>query len=172
MKDYFAQYKVAHKATPKYAEGGAAPAPQGAAPQAPPAGPQDGAPAEDPAMAAPQGPEAELQMMVEDYATSGDPQVAVAIADMLVTMMSGGGAQGGDPAAQGMDPAAQGGDPSMGGQPGGGAPAPAFKKGGKMGKMCACGKMPAGKCNCGGKMAQGGTTPMRAKDKMLASKKR
>lgn len=95
--DYLSKYS--NKVT-KFQEGGAmAPAQQGA-----PAAPQGGG---DPA--------AELQGMVAQYAQSKDPQLAVAIADMLVAMMGGGAVpsqrKGGRMEAK---------------------PAPVFRKGGKL----------------------------------------
>lgn len=62
------------------------------------------APAQGDATAAPAAPEApaqggggELESMLAEYAQSRDPQLAVAICDMLVEMMAQGGAQGGTP---------------------------------------------------------------------------
>jgi len=54
-----------------------------------PAGPEAGAPA----------PGAEVDAMLAEYAQSRDPQLAVAICDMLVEMLAG--AQGGAPAPGG-----------------------------------------------------------------------
>jgi hypothetical protein len=76
----------AYSSTPvrKFQEGGAMPAPEGA-----PMGPEAGG--------APAG--GDLEGMIAEYAQSRDPQLAVAICDMIVELMAqGGGAPGGAPA--------------------------------------------------------------------------
>jgi hypothetical protein len=93
-KDWIGTYS----SVKKFQEGGAmaapaAPAPGGEAPAAAPAG-------------------GDIEAMIAEYAQSRDPQLAVAICDMIVEMM----AQGGGAPAEG------------------GAPAPAAKKGMKLKK--------------------------------------
>jgi hypothetical protein len=73
-KDYLNAYS-----TPKFQMGGEMPAE---------------APMEGPAPeAAPQGGANELEMMLAQYAETRDPQIAVAICDVLVEQLMGGGAQ-------------------------------------------------------------------------------
>ncbi len=64
---------------------------------------QEGGPMAPPPEAAPAGPEGpppggggggDLEAMLAEYAQSRDPQLAVAICDMLVEMMAGGGPGG------------------------------------------------------------------------------
>lgn len=79
----------------KFQEGGAMPPPpEGGAPPAP-----EG------------GGGGDVEAMLAEYAQSRDPQLAVAICDMLVEMMMGGGAEGGAP------PAPEGGAPPPPGGP-------------------------------------------------------
>jgi hypothetical protein len=62
---------------------------------------------QDPSMQQPRGggdPTAQLQQMVQQYAQTQDPQLAVAIADTLVQAMGLGGGQGA-PAPQSGQPA-------------------------------------------------------------------
>lgn len=93
-KDWLNQYG----GTRKFQDGGAmSPAPQ----------PGEGAPAGGPE----QGGEANIEAMLSEYAQTRDPQLAVAICDMLVEAMMG--------AQQG---AAPGGQPAPGGPEQGGAP--------------------------------------------------
>jgi len=80
--DWIATYSPAQ--VRKFQEGGAMPAPE-AAPA--PAGPEAGAPAGG-----------DIEGMISEYAQTRDPQLAVAICDMIVEMMAqGGGAEGGAP---------------------------------------------------------------------------
>ncbi len=82
-RDWIGTYSTVQK----FQEGGAM-----APPAAPaPAGPEAGAPA------APAG--GDIEAMIAEYAQSRDPQLAVAICDMIVEMMAQGqgGAEGGAP---------------------------------------------------------------------------
>ena len=90
--DYLSKYGTG-ASTPKFQAGGPMPAGGGEAMSA------EGAPA--------QGGGGNIEAMLQQYAQTRDPQLAVQIADELLAMMSGGG----------------------GGQ---GAPAPAMEKGGRM----------------------------------------
>lgn len=95
-KDWLNQYKGGVR---KFQEGGAmTPAPaQGGAP-----GGQEGAP---------QGGGADIEAMLSEYAQTRDPQLAVAICDMLVEAMMGA-QQGGQPGAPA--PGAEAGAPQGG----------------------------------------------------------
>ena len=89
--DYLKKYgPAATPKTPKFQEGGAVPAAPGGAPAEAPQGGGGGG----------------MEAMIQEYAQSRDPQLAVQIADAVVEMAMGGGQ--------------------------GGAPAPAMKKGGRM----------------------------------------
>lgn len=82
MKNWIEDYT--EKPVKKFQDGGMASAPQGGAPAAggPPQGGGD--------------PAAQLEQMLMQYAQTRDPQLAVAIADMLVEAMAQAkGAQGG-----------------------------------------------------------------------------
>lgn len=95
-KDWLNQYSGVRK----FQEGGSmapAPAPGGA-----PAGPEGGAP---------QGGGADIEAMLAEYAQTRDPQLAVAICDMLVEAMMGA-QQGGQPGAPA--PGAEAGAPQGG----------------------------------------------------------
>lgn len=84
--------------TKKFQEGGAMSAPA----------PAPGAPAPE-AAPAPSGGEGggDLEAMIAQYAQTRDPQLAVAICDMIVEMMAqGGGAGAPAPGGDGMAPAA------------------------------------------------------------------
>ena len=85
----------------KFQEGGAMPAPEA------PMGPEAGAP--------PAGGGGDIESMLAEYAQTRDPQLAVAICDMIVEMMAQGGGEGAP---------AEGGAPPEG--------APMAKKGMKM----------------------------------------
>jgi hypothetical protein len=95
--------KYAKTGTRKFQDGGAMPA--------------------EPAAPAPQGGGNDIEGMLTQYAQTRDPQLAVAIADALVEMMS---AQQGGAAPEGAAPAM-----AKGGRMGY-SPAPMFKKGGKL----------------------------------------
>lgn len=73
--------------------------------------PPEGAPAGPPPEGG--GGGGDIEAMLAEYAQTRDPQLAVAICDMLVEMMMGGGAEGGAPPPEGGPPA---------GPPPGGAP--------------------------------------------------
>jgi hypothetical protein len=66
----------------KFQEGGPMAPPAG-----PPAGPEAGAPPAGPAGG-------DIEAMIAEYAQTKDPQLAVAICDMIVEMMGQGGAEG------------------------------------------------------------------------------
>lgn len=68
---------------------------QAGGPMSPPAGPpQGGVPPQEGAPA----PGAEVDAMLAEYAQSRDPQLAVAICDMLVELLAASAPQGGAPA--------------------------------------------------------------------------
>jgi hypothetical protein len=94
-KDWLKDYGT--KTPQKFQTGGpmAAPAPEGGMPPAggAPAGPEGGAP--------------NLDAMLAEYAQTRDPQLAVAICDMLVEMVASQGAEGGAPAPEGGAPMAK-----------------------------------------------------------------
>lgn len=75
----------------------------------PPGGPPPGGPAGPPPDAG--GAGGELEAMLMEYAQTRDPQLAVAICDMLVEMLAaqagGGGAPGGPPPGAGGPPMAR-----------------------------------------------------------------
>ena len=97
-KDWLNQYGSAPRMFQQGGPMNAAPAPGGA--------PQGGEPAPQ---GAPQGGEPNIEAMLAEYAQTRDPQLAVAICDMLVEAMGAGQAQpGGQPAP------AEGGAPQMG----------------------------------------------------------
>jgi hypothetical protein len=85
----------AYSSTPvrKFQEGGAMPAP---APQEAPMGPEGGAPAGG-----------DLEGMLAEYAQSRDPQLAVAICDMIVELMAQGGGAGAPAGPEGGAPMAK-----------------------------------------------------------------
>jgi hypothetical protein len=93
-KDWIGAYAPANTIR-KFQEGGAMAAPEAGAPAGP-----EGAPA-----AAPAG--GDIEAMIAEYAQSRDPQLAVAICDLIVEMMAQGGGAGA---------------PAAGGAPEGGAP--------------------------------------------------
>lgn len=93
-RDWIGTYST--PATRKFQEGG-----QLAAPAAAPAGPAPQAPA------APAG--GDIEAMIAEYAQTRDPQLAVAICDLIVEMMAQGQAGGGAAPAAGAPPMARSG---------------------------------------------------------------
>lgn len=100
MKDWIRTYNSGK--IPKFQEGGAMPPPPG------PGGPEAGGPP-------PGGGGGDLEAMLAEYAQSRDPQLAVAICDMLVEMMMAEG--GGAPGEGGPPPGGPGGPPPGGPPP-------------------------------------------------------
>jgi hypothetical protein len=95
-KNWLNQYSNEKKSVAKFQQGGMVPPEQaGAAPAGPEAAPQGGAP--------------DLEAMLAEYAQTRDPQLAVAICDMLVEATMGGGAPAGPEGAPGGAPMARNG---------------------------------------------------------------
>jgi hypothetical protein len=80
QKDWISAYSPAAPVR-KFQEGGPMAPPAG-----PPAGPAEGAPA-------PEAGGGDIEGMIAEYAQTRDPQLAVAICDMIVEMMAQGGGE-------------------------------------------------------------------------------